>query len=121
MNILGGDFMNSECGSVASYQGNQGYEVPDEERPDVVEGCIAGNIDAEISSIHSVDNQLRTKTQSEIHELVADFQQETKSVSSHHSHQSDTDNDMSELRNLISTPLSELRSSPSLTPRQSAV
>ncbi|XP_063692597.1 uncharacterized protein LOC134824604 isoform X2 [Bolinopsis microptera] len=121
MNILGGDFMNSECGSVASYQGNQGYEVPDEERPDIVEGCIAGNIDAEISSIHSVDNQLRTKTQSEIHELVADFQQETKSVSSHHSHQSDTDNDMSELRNLISTPLSELRSSPSLTPRQSAV
>jgi hypothetical protein len=110
MNLLGGDFMNSECASIASYRG---YEVPDEQRPDVVEGCIASNIDAEIGSVHSADNQLRTKTQSEIQNIVEDFQQETRSVSSHHSHQSsqDTDNDLSEIRNIISSP----------TPRQSAV
>ena len=39
MNLLGGDFMNSECASIASYQG---YEIPDEQRPDIVE--IAKNI-----------------------------------------------------------------------------
>ena len=103
--------MNSECASIASYQG---YEIPDEEQhTNIIEGCIAENIEAEIGSIHSGDNQLRTKTGSEIQDIVQDFQQETRSVSSHHSRQSsqDTDNDLSEIRNVISSP----------TPRQSAV
>ncbi|KAL5272303.1 hypothetical protein ACHWQZ_G000504 [Mnemiopsis leidyi] len=124
MNLLGGDFMNSECASVASYQG---YEIPDEEHhTSIIEGCIAENIEAEIGSVHSGDNQLRTKTGSEIQDLVQDFQPETRSISSHHSRQpetrsisshhsrqssQDTDNDLSEIRNVISSP----------TPRQSAV